>query len=196
LQPEFRACDEDHVRFRGDQLIGASISLGNVVADLADVQHKVSAFVKAELAKLGKKDRITRCRNGKRKAWIDKADSPNLAVLRAGGDRPSNRAAKKGDEFPAPQMIGPHVPPRFEDRTASYPKWRIAVRGPVTDFAVHRESADNTAEKQLGRPFEPWAKRQSVESVPDTAFPSRRAECHDTYPTLVYLTDKARIKRL
>jgi hypothetical protein len=31
---------------------------------------------------------------------------------------------------------------------------------------------------------------RSPKSVPDTVFPSRRAECHDTYPTLVYLTDK------
>jgi hypothetical protein len=28
---------------------------------------------------------------------------------------------------------------RFEDRAASYPKRRIAVRGSVTYFAVHRE---------------------------------------------------------
>jgi hypothetical protein len=46
--------------------------------------------------------------------------------------------AEKRDEFAPPQLIGPHVPPRFEDRTASYPKWRIAVRGSVTYFAVHQ----------------------------------------------------------
>jgi hypothetical protein len=34
---------------------------------------------------------------------------------------------------------------------------------------------------------------RSPKSVPDTVFPSRQAECHDTYPTLGYLTDKARV---
>src|SRR5260370_2196903 len=34
---------------------------------------------------------------------------------------------------------------------------------------------------------------RSPKSVPDTVFPSRRAECHDTYPVLVYLTDKVRV---
>jgi len=32
------------------------------------------------------------------------------------------------------------VPPRFEDRLSSYPKWRIAVRGSVAYFAVPRET--------------------------------------------------------
>jgi hypothetical protein len=31
-------------------------------------------------------------------------------------------------------------PDRFEDPTAPYPKWRIAVRGSVTYFAVHRKT--------------------------------------------------------
>jgi hypothetical protein len=46
--------------------------------------------------------------------------------------RPARRhrgSAEKRDELAPPQLIGPHVPPRFEDRTTSYPKWRIAVRG-------------------------------------------------------------------
>jgi hypothetical protein len=34
---------------------------------------------------------------------------------------------------------------------------------------------------------------RSPKSVPDTVFPSRRAECHDTYPVLVHLTDKVRV---
>jgi hypothetical protein len=34
---------------------------------------------------------------------------------------------------------------------------------------------------------------RSPKSVPDTVFPFRRAECHNTYPVLAYLTDKARV---
>ena len=34
---------------------------------------------------------------------------------------------------------------------------------------------------------------RSPRSVPDTVFPSRRAECRDTYPALVYLTDRVRV---
>jgi hypothetical protein len=34
---------------------------------------------------------------------------------------------------------------------------------------------------------------RSPKSVPDTVFPSRRAECSDTYRALVYLSDKRRI---
>src|SRR5260370_238202 len=37
-------------------------------------------------------------------------------------------------------MIEPHVLLPFEDRIASYSKWRIAVRGSVIRFAVHRET--------------------------------------------------------
>jgi hypothetical protein len=34
---------------------------------------------------------------------------------------------------------------------------------------------------------------RSPKSAPDTVFPSRRAECHDTFPVLLYLTDKVRV---
>src|SRR6266566_2389393 len=40
-------------------------------------------------------------------------------------------------------MIEPHLSPRFEDRIASYSKWRIAVRGSVTHVAVPRGNPRN-----------------------------------------------------
>jgi ABC-type polar amino acid transport system ATPase subunit len=40
-------------------------------------------------------------------------------------------------------MIDPHVSPHFEDRSASYSKGHIAVRGSVTYFVVHRETDGN-----------------------------------------------------
>ena len=46
---------------------------------------------------------------------------------------------RKRDELAPSQTSYRHVPPPgSRDRTASYPKWRIAVRGAVTYFAVHR----------------------------------------------------------
>jgi hypothetical protein len=41
-------------------------------------------------------------------------------------------------------------PDRFEDPTAPYPKGRIAVRGSVTYFAVHRETHGMAAYVQAG----------------------------------------------
>jgi hypothetical protein len=65
----------------------------------------------------------------------------HAALLRARGKRPRCRcAAEKRDELAPSQTIDPHVPPRFEDRTASYPKWLIEVRGFEASFAVRRET--------------------------------------------------------
>jgi hypothetical protein len=52
---------------------------------------------------------------------------------------------------------------------------------------VESVSRADSANCPLPRPI------RSPKSVPDTVFPSRRAECHDTYPALVYLTDKVRV---
>jgi hypothetical protein len=40
------------------------------------------------------------------------------------------RRALSNAQLAPSQTIEPHVPPRFEERAASYPKWRILVRGP------------------------------------------------------------------
>src|SRR5713101_8777961 len=53
--------------------------------------------------------------------------------------------------------------------------------------ATQSVSRADSANCPLPRPI------RSPKSVPDTVFPSRRAECHDTYPALVYLSDKCRI---
>jgi hypothetical protein len=76
--------------------------------------------------------------------WPPPADPPHPAgLLRARRERQCNpRTAEKGDEIAPPQMIEPHVPPRFKERIASYSKWRIAVRGSVTYFAGHQETTE------------------------------------------------------
>src|SRR5258708_38015623 len=53
--------------------------------------------------------------------------------------------------------------------------------------AAQSVSRADSANCPLPRPI------RAPKSVPDTVFPSRRAECHDTYPALVYLTDKVRV---
>src|SRR5713101_3079457 len=56
-------------------------------------------------------------------------------------------------------------------------------------------SCGRTRHRACGTPIRtnPTGPIRSPKSVPDTVFPSRRAECHDTYPALVYLTDKVRV---
>jgi hypothetical protein len=49
-------------------------------------------------------------------------------LLRARAEGPRSRAAEQRDELPPSQMIEPHCRHQFEDRDASYSKWRIAVR--------------------------------------------------------------------
>jgi|SRR6516164_10900534 len=59
---------------------------------------------------------------------------------------------------------------------------------PVTRLrAAESMSRADAANCPLPRPI------RSPKSVPDTVFPSRRAECRDTYPALVYLTDRVRV---
>src|SRR5713101_749139 len=53
--------------------------------------------------------------------------------------------------------------------------------------AAQSVSRADSANCPLPRPV------RSPKSVPDTVFPSRRAECHETYPALAYLTDKVRV---
>jgi hypothetical protein len=53
--------------------------------------------------------------------------------------------------------------------------------------AAESVSRADSANCPLPRPI------RSPKSVPDTVFPSRRAECRDTYPALVYLTDRVRV---
>jgi hypothetical protein len=53
--------------------------------------------------------------------------------------------------------------------------------------AAESVSRADSANCPLPRPI------RSPKSVPDTVFPSRRAECRDTYPALFYLTEKVRV---
>jgi hypothetical protein len=53
--------------------------------------------------------------------------------------------------------------------------------------AAESVSRADSANCPLPRPI------RSPKSVPDTVFPSRRAECRDTYPALVYLTERVRV---
>jgi len=68
---------------------------------------------------------------------------------------------------------------------------RPSSHWPVTRGALAQSrqsvSRADSANCPLPRPI------RAPKSVPDTVFPSRRAECHDTYPALVYLTDKVRV---
>ena len=52
---------------------------------------------------------------------------------------------------------------------------------------IQTMSGADSATCPLPRPIQP------LKSVPDTVLPGRRAECRDTYPVLVYLTDKVRV---
>src|SRR6266849_6401927 len=56
-------------------------------------------------------------------------------------------------------------------------------------------SCGRTRHRACGTPIRtnPNGPIRSPKSVPDTVFPSRRAECHETYPALAYLTDKVRV---
>jgi hypothetical protein len=108
------------------------LALQPVVFDLYVLALDIAAFVEAP-AECGHM-----MRGAIRRVVPDKPDH-RQRLLCAHRERPSGcRADQERDELAPPQLIGPHVPPRFEDRTASYPKWRIAVRGSVTYFAVHQ----------------------------------------------------------
>src|SRR3981081_1495754 len=61
-----------------------------------------------------------------------KSDHWHRRLLRARRKRPHRRAAEKRAELARTYIITPHVP--------LTEKWRIAVRGSVTYFAVRRET--------------------------------------------------------
>jgi hypothetical protein len=73
-----------------------------------------------------------------------------------------------------------------EDTKQGFLRQRTPHHQPRLRAAQSVSRADST-NCPLPRPI------RSRKSVPDTVFPSRRAECHDTYPALVYLTNKVRI---
>ena len=74
-----------------------------------------------------------------------------------------------------------------EDTKQGFLRKRTPHHQPRLRAAQSVSRADSTNCPLPRRPI------RSPKSVPDTVFPSRRAECHDTYPALVYLTDKVRI---
>jgi hypothetical protein len=72
---------------------------------------------------------------------VQPTDHWHTRLLRAPGKRPSSRhATKKRDQLAPSQMAEPHLPPPVRGPIAAYPKWRIAVRGSVTYFAVLQET--------------------------------------------------------
>jgi hypothetical protein len=150
LQRNFRAVRDEHVRLRGDHLVGSGERLRHPLVRAAIFQDKILAFGDSELAQFGEEDLVTWPRNRIVEIRAQHADTGDPArLLRARRERPrASRAAEQGDE----------LAPSYVEHGASSP---LRAGGASNDHQpaeghcsrlLHGKTTMEGGQKSLGRP--------------------------------------------
>src|SRR5262245_15650665 len=120
LQRNFRAVRDEHVRLRGDHLVGSDERFRHPLVRAAIVHDKILAFGESELAQFGEEDLVTWPRDRIVEIRAEHADTGDPArLLRARSDRPRRRrAAEQRDELASLHSITSSVRASSETGTS------------------------------------------------------------------------------